>query len=1039
MKDSLYRVIQKVIALGIILLLMQTSISYWSGTSPPNVDMQNRIFPLPENDSRSHERNNDLTESDLFGGSWFQGSFEELSNVSSSNVTIVENGTSSHLELVNSSTSGFYFTSNITIPHGMKWSHISLSKYETPNSYVNISLMDPSLNNSLIGFINRSESYIDLESLNASSVFLRADFHGEINLTPKLFSWGIEWTGENAWRDSFTGDKNIDQKSNLTLSEEAYPSAKNQTSYLRSVSIRIPPSHSWCAVNFDRAVPDNTILTINIHDAESGELMIYENGSGISKYIDLTNVNSLEHPSIYLQASFRSNLTEMPVLYNWGVNWSAITAPKLVMAIDDIELSEDTPENNIIDLKEHFNDRYSRVQPPVYSLENISDMDNITVELNGSKVNLIGLTANWTGVVSLQINCTNVYNLSTPSNFFSITVSPINDPPAWTAAPPNITMDENNIFVTNYSLLDYINDADGDELELSITCSDYNITVELDDEYHIIISPPDNYIGKGFLNLTVSEKSGTRLASNLLISYEIIPVDDPPVVHLIFPLNGSIIAGNKVTLVWVVTDRDSPISDIHFSLYLGLNRSPELYLSGIKGSSRIITDLLDGETYYWYVIPHDSQNRGRCISGIREFSMNSSISAPSVNPISLLNGSFKNNTDIVLKWDMAETYYGEVEFHILLGTSPMHLSVAGFTGVLEFRPEGLTNNKTYYWKVIPVAGLYIGDCIGGLREFTIDTKFIPVYSLVPTLDINDISMDRKQNTSFNLSLSNDGNTPVAVQIDLWGSLAQYVHMDRDLILGVGDKIIVKAMIRPGSSIFTQPYNMTLSINHPGGVEELILRVNVTDNTVIDKLVKPPEPDPEFDWFWFIMDTIVIIVLILGLGVLFRSNKKKTSDGEKIEEEPEQYGGNVYVVGGLKDDQYEGKRETDISTMMLRNDTDLFGMEKSSTISGIRPPKWHTEPDNDAPELHLNNIQEDQHETEVPEDEVFSHEEPEREEVPPRAPRWHAISKKEDTSTIEKDVTDDMVMDETSTEKYDNSSSIENPLFRPSHRHYQKIQ
>jgi len=350
---------------------------------------------------------------------------------------------------------------------------------------------------------------------------------------------------------------------------------------------------------------------------------------------------------------------------------------------------------------------------------------------------------------------------------------------------------------------------------------------------------------------------------------------------------------------------------------------------------------------------------------------------------------------------------------VLLGTSPMHLAVAGFTGVLEFRPDELANNSTYYWKVITISGLYTGDCISGLQEFTIDPNFIPIYRLAPSLDVNDILMDRKQNTSFNLSLRNDGNTAVLLNIDLRGSLAQFVYMKRDLILGIGENITLEAMIKPGSSIIAQPYNLILGINHPGGVEELVLRVNVTDETVVDVWVKPVEPDSQIDWFWLILDVLVIIVLILGLGVLFRS-KKKVDEDKKIDVEPEQRGGHVYVVGGLKDDHYEGTRETGL-TKMMRSDTDLFGRGNSNTISGIRPPNWLGKPENDPAPQFMENIPEDLHEMEENISEVHTHEEPEsdvhiqvepeKEELPPRAPRWHALSKVNDTPRKEKDVTD----------------------------------
>ena len=1113
---------------------------------------------------RSREEN--LTEGDEIGGSWYQtyNTDFNLNSSESHNVNVTGTGADAELILSDNSLGGYYLSPIICLPNKMYWSFFSIDKDEPVNTSLNVSFLDPETNMTVPGFENLTESYFDISNLNTQCIALiriRGAFHGGENITPVLDSWGVEWSMENAWRDSFTGESrlvsstgchfvnrsvrllpneipmianttaswhmdegggsivhdssgkgnngtlhnmggggwkagvrggglsfdgvddyvNIDtvtndlhdtdsatvslfvyvnywnpsdetileignsaQSDKILIRNQAgnllfyvtsnsigtcalyipYPSsqrwhhlaftvrdndfqvyvdgiiAANSSSgnasrfayidsanigaehelqqgsffkgvidevsiYNRSLDgteilelcesgnhfigngtlvsdvITLPVNSTWEDLRFSRTVSDNTYLNITIHDANTRETLFSDSTNAGDPNNDVSVMDSILHPSIYLQAYFESNRTGTPILYHWGLNWSPVRPPILVCEIGDIEVTEDTPRDNILDLSTCFYDPYSFMGPTNYTLDIGNNSGNVTVELNGTNISVTDMADNWTGAVSLIVNCTNVFKLTTTSNQFRITVINVNDRPVWTSQPPDIVMSENTIHISNYSLEDFGFDADGDDLEFFITSSDENITVELDENHSIVIRPPANYSGKGVLNLTVGETSGDRLSANIYVNFIIEPVNDPPVALLIFPVDRSVLTSLNATLVWTVLDLDSPLSDIRFDLYFGTNSTPGLAESNIKGTSWTFEGLADGGTYYWYVIPSDGETTGRCKSGIREFSLNTTISIPYVTLSSPLDGFFFNDTEMKLKWSLSETIEEEMRFYLFYGVSPRNLELLWETDMTEYHLSVPGENNTFYWYVIPASGRILGQCPSGLWEFSYVKNFVPVFSVVSSLDVNDLIIRSGENRTFNLTINNTGNNPMLVEIETQGSLAKYVTFQKTVHLDKGASTRLPVTIRTGDSLPISELELTILIKHPGGTEEMKLHVTVEDGDDGGEKDSKDEKTMGIDWLWLTMDIIVALVLMIGIVLVIRKRRKRAlvvRDEEN--EETEQKGGNVYVVGGFKDDHGDDPGIPDI--MPDHFDTSpTLGEGSVESPSGIRPPKWLT--------------------------------------------------------------------------------------------------
>ena len=296
---------------------------------------------------------------------------------------------------------------------------------------------------------------------------------------------------------------------------------------LRSNNITIPTNKTWESFHCSRSVPDNTYLNISIHDADTNEILLTNSNSTEELYFDMIHINSIIHPTIYLKAVFRSNRTETPILYDWAVNWTTgtneIIPPELLEDLPGVlEIIEDTPENNIIDLADYFSDIYSSISPSIYALQSDPSNDNITIALNGSHLDVTRLANNWTGNVSVMANCTNMHSISTSTKMFNITVTPVDDAPAWNSTPPAITVKQGTSNTSEYSLDGHVVDAEEDVWEISISSDDANISVIIDGEGHMVITHSGDFIGSTFVIASVFQFDNHLLFSKALSNNPVI-------------------------------------------------------------------------------------------------------------------------------------------------------------------------------------------------------------------------------------------------------------------------------------------------------------------------------------------------------------------------------------------------------------------------------------------------------------------------------------------------------------------------------------
>ncbi len=135
------------------------------------------------------------TESDAYGGSWFDQFSDETGIGAKVNITV------NNWKV--SSTDGILTSITIDLPQNASWDTFSLSKTEPLGTYINVSFLDAEDDSTIPGYENLTTGTIDISNVTANSVKLRAFFSGSGQDTPILESWGVDWIAGRAWRDSF--------------------------------------------------------------------------------------------------------------------------------------------------------------------------------------------------------------------------------------------------------------------------------------------------------------------------------------------------------------------------------------------------------------------------------------------------------------------------------------------------------------------------------------------------------------------------------------------------------------------------------------------------------------------------------------------------------------------------------------------------------------------------------------------------------------------------------------------------------------------
>jgi hypothetical protein len=214
-------------------------------------------------------------------------------------------------------------------------------------------------------------------------------------------------------------------------------------------------------------------------------------------------------------------------------------------------------------------------------------------------------------------------------------------------------------------------------------------------------------------------------------NYRIRITSDFPVSTLDSPENTLKIGNLPLQLRWHGEDpnNDAIFYDIYLSDdYLEIEEldSSVQIVENYKQTQINVSELINGEEYFWTVIPNDGEHTGVCQSKIWSFII--SLAEPISHLILPINNSILYNTNVQFLW--YTEYYGveEIKYDLYLGTNdPPIEKLAENLDTNSFRYNSLVEGNTYYWYVEPKvnteSGIIRGKSQPTIGEFSVDTDF----------------------------------------------------------------------------------------------------------------------------------------------------------------------------------------------------------------------------------------------------------------------------------------------------------------------------
>ncbi len=663
----------------------------------------------------------------------------------------------------------------------------------------------------------------------------------------------------------------------------ALPENEYSNVTLRSDIIRLSSPYIWNTLRIQRSVPENTFLNISVHDAVTGERLFGDRTDLETTYLELAgSINAREHPTIYLEANFISNHTFSPVLYDWAVNWSIPESPQLLTDITDFPISEETNVSKLLNFSDHFYDQYHRIEPSLFTLENLTDRTNLILEVIGEELHIAKLVENYSGTISLYVTCTNVYGLETRSSQFQIMVLNEDDPPVWISTPPSIVLQEDINYTTDWSLIDHIFDGDGDPIEpMAIPSSDL-ISVRLEEDLRISIIPSTDYFGETSIELYTQNISGrVRSLQNITIPVTVKAVNDAPLVRLISPADGAVSGLENVILSFETYDPDNSQEEISYDLYMDQNKDPGIYRTDIPRGITV-GSLESDVTYYWYVLPHDGELSGTCGSGTYSFTVDVESESPELKLLTPMDGMVFNNTEVKLTWENADAIWNPLMYRIIVGPSKNNLVEIATTADASYLLTDLPEGMTYYWTVLPLSGAKEGRCLSGVRFFKIDKDFQPIYEITLEPKFSEVEVQYGVDENFNITLSNKGNLPVTVNLITKGFIKGFVDITRSEILSPEESSRIQVAISNTSNITAGKYNLSIEAVHPGGVENITVRVDIlseqqkSDDDTDPGNITTVSETSDNTWFYLILVSITLVVGVVIIIIIILVKKQKRS-------------------------------------------------------------------------------------------------------------------------------------------------------------------
>jgi hypothetical protein len=489
----------------------------------------------------------------------------------------------------------------ISIPVNNIWDKLLVNKSESIGNYINVSVLNASTNEPISGFSKLNMSVIDLASINSKvypNLKLDANFSTENFNSAILHDWTVTWVPDQP-------------KLNPNIpSDWAFPEDTDANNLINLANY------------FEDVWTPDDKLEFQL-EYESDDTHIDANINGT--YLDFTTptVNWSGYETFKIKCTDEGGLWTLS--NEFKVTATEVNDPPAWEPLSDIHVDEDSSLVDILNLDEKIYDCDDSYNNITYSITSNSDEENFFALINNRHLFVEPETDNYYGDVVIGLRADDGSAFADTS--VNIIIDPLNDPPN-----VELRLPENNSIIyktTNYYTNVRLTWDDGIDIENQTLTYD----VYLDE-----INPPSAIIEKDIIvtSYTTLLNDGTYywkivpndgeidgFCKSGVWSFTVVTLEEPPIlpptITLASPYNNSIVNTTTVNLEW---NANTSFDDLTYYIYL--DTDPELDYPidwDITQTNYIYTNLEDGVTYYWKVIPLSGSSVGSCIDNYWSFTV----------------------------------------------------------------------------------------------------------------------------------------------------------------------------------------------------------------------------------------------------------------------------------------------------------------------------------------------------------------------------------------------------------------------------------
>ncbi len=545
--------------------------------------------------------NNALSPFTIFEGDLTTGSFTDIDSDFTIRIYLTSDGVKApkiyQLEGSAMYKNGTLISNPITIPTNNVWDRLAIGKTEPSDAYINVSVLNSTTTQPIPGFSERTGTSIDLsaiDTLKHTTIKLQANLSSESLNSPLLHNWSLFWKPDPP---------------RLTTNIPSDPAFPEDTDADNLINLGNYFDDVW--------TPDDRLLFEIIYESDATHI----NASIDGLFLDFTT------PTINWSGSetFRIKCTDeggLSVNSNmFLVTVTEVNDPPVWSPIDDIYIEEDSGPTEIVELDDYIYDCDDVIGNITYYIISNDNPSNILAEITDRSVFAKPIVENYIGEAIIVLNAND--GVAGTNTSFLIIITPVNDLPTVELLSPT-----NNSIITTATVkltwtigfdVDsaiesydvYLDDVDPPQTRVSHdqTVTSFSIDRE-DGDYYWTVIPYDG-VDDAYWD--------SNKIWMFTVAIYVEPPMPPPAITLASPYNNSILNSTSIELIW---NGNTSYDDLEYFIYFDTEPAVnEIIASEFTDTKLTWSDLEDGVTYYWSVIPISQQVMGICKDGIWSFTV----------------------------------------------------------------------------------------------------------------------------------------------------------------------------------------------------------------------------------------------------------------------------------------------------------------------------------------------------------------------------------------------------------------------------------